>query len=62
LKFRDPKIDYFNVPLLRDTQQIERPADQTTITRRYTEEADWKAKKNGSVSQDAFKDANLSNK
>jgi arylsulfatase A len=39
LKFRDPKIEYFNVPLLRNTQQIERPADQTTITRRYTEEA-----------------------
>ncbi|WP_116126484.1 sulfatase [Lewinella sp. IMCC34183] len=29
----------FNVPLLRDTTVVERPADQRTITRRYTEEA-----------------------
>jgi arylsulfatase A-like enzyme len=34
-----PKVEYFNVPLLRDTKIVERPADQTTITRRYTEEA-----------------------
>ncbi|SVD85224.1 uncharacterized protein METZ01_LOCUS438078, partial [marine metagenome] len=34
-----PKVEYFNVPLLRDTKIIERPAVQTTITRRYTEEA-----------------------
>ena len=33
-----PKVEYFNVPLLRDTKIIEQPADQTTITRRYTEE------------------------
>jgi arylsulfatase A-like enzyme len=33
------KSDYFNVPILRNTEVIERPADQTTITRRYTEEA-----------------------
>ena len=33
-----PKVEYFNVPLMRDTQIIERPADQTTITRRYAEE------------------------
>jgi len=37
--FLDPKIEYFNVPLMRDTEIVERPADQTTITRRYTEEA-----------------------
>jgi arylsulfatase A-like enzyme len=37
--FDDPKIEYWNVPLMRDTQVVERPADQTTITRRYTEEA-----------------------
>ncbi len=37
--FLDPKIEYFNVPLMRNEQIIERPADQTTITRRYTEEA-----------------------
>ena len=30
---------YWNVPVLRDTAVVERPADQTTITRRYTEEA-----------------------
>jgi len=29
----------YNVPLLRDTKELERPADQRTITRRYTEEA-----------------------
>ncbi|UWX55732.1 sulfatase-like hydrolase/transferase [Maribacter litopenaei] len=29
----------FNVPLLRGTEQVERPADRTTITKRYTEEA-----------------------
>jgi len=37
--FWDPKIRYWNVPLMRDEKVIERPADQTTITRRYTEEA-----------------------
>ncbi|MDG1571160.1 sulfatase [Robiginitalea sp. M366] len=29
----------FNVPLIRDTEVVERPADQRTLTRRYTEEA-----------------------
>jgi arylsulfatase A-like enzyme len=29
----------YNVPLLRGTDEVERPADQRTITRRYTEEA-----------------------
>jgi arylsulfatase A-like enzyme len=29
----------FNVPLMRGTEIIERPADQNTITKRYTEEA-----------------------
>lgn len=37
--FLDPKSEFWNVPLLRDTKIVERPADQTTITRRYTEEA-----------------------
>ncbi len=32
-------INTFNVPLMRNTEVIERPADQTTITKRYTEEA-----------------------
>jgi arylsulfatase A len=34
-----PDIAHFNVPLLRDEQIIERPADQNTITRRFTQEA-----------------------
>ncbi|WP_281542154.1 sulfatase family protein [Maribacter aestuarii] len=33
------KTEYFNVPLLRDTKIIERPANQNTITKRYSEEA-----------------------
>ncbi|MCA9219018.1 MAG: sulfatase [Planctomycetales bacterium] len=41
--FWDPKVEYWNVPLLRGTtdtmETVERPADQTTITRRYTEAA-----------------------
>jgi arylsulfatase A-like enzyme len=37
--FFDPKIEYWNVPLMQNEEIIERPADQTTITRRYTEEA-----------------------
>jgi len=37
--FWNPKSEYFNVPLMRNEEIIERPADQTTITKRYTEEA-----------------------
>jgi len=37
--FQKSKSEYFNVPLLRDEEIIERPADQVTLTRRYTEEA-----------------------
>jgi arylsulfatase A len=37
--FLDPKIETFNVPLMRNEEIVERPADQTTITKRYTEEA-----------------------
>lgn len=37
-KFWEPKVEYWNVPLLRGEKIVERPADQTTITRRYTEE------------------------
>ena len=36
---QNPDFHSFNVPLLRDTQIIERPVDQTTLTKRYTEEA-----------------------
>lgn len=35
----NPKIDYFNVPLMRNSEIVERPAQQETITRRYTTEA-----------------------
>jgi len=37
--FLMPQIRFWNVPLMRNEKIIERPADQTTITRRYTEEA-----------------------
>ena len=33
------RVEYWNVPLLRDREIVERPADQRTITRRYSEEA-----------------------
>lgn len=36
----------YNVPLMRNTEIIERPADQNTITKRYTEEAIGFIKKN----------------
>ncbi|UCG56871.1 MAG: sulfatase-like hydrolase/transferase [Phycisphaerales bacterium] len=37
--FWKPKIEYWNVPLMRNEHIIERPANQNTITKRYTEEA-----------------------
>jgi arylsulfatase A len=37
-RFQANPADY-NVPILRDGKQVERPADQYTITRRYTEKA-----------------------
>jgi arylsulfatase A-like enzyme len=37
--FWEPKTEYWNVPLIRNKEEIERPADQYTITKRYTEEA-----------------------
>jgi len=37
--FLKPQIAYWNVPLMRGTRVVERPAQQTTITRRYTEAA-----------------------
>ncbi len=36
---RDGKPGFWNVPLIRDTEIIERPAEQTTLTKRYTGEA-----------------------
>ena len=35
----NPKSEYFNVPLMRDEEIVERPATQETLTKRYTEEA-----------------------
>ncbi len=35
----DPKAEAFNAPLFDGDQLIEQPADQTTLTRRYTERA-----------------------
>ena len=37
--FRNPEYQSWNVPLMRNNDIIERPADQRTITKRYTEEA-----------------------
>jgi len=37
--FHPDRADYWNVPLMRDEEVIERPANQFTITKRYTEEA-----------------------
>jgi arylsulfatase A-like enzyme len=37
-RYMDARIEYFNVPLMRDGTIIERPAQQTTITKRYTDE------------------------
>ena len=33
------KTEYYNVPLMRDETIVEQPADQTTVTERYTTEA-----------------------
>lgn len=35
----DPRVEYFNVPLMRNEEIIERPADQNTISKRYAQEA-----------------------
>ena len=34
-----PKPEYWDVPLMRNDEVVERPADHRTLTRRYTEEA-----------------------
>ncbi|MFB3905075.1 MAG: sulfatase [Acidobacteriota bacterium] len=38
-RFQEPKVEYWNVPLMRNKEVIERPANQATLTRRYTDEA-----------------------
>lgn len=37
--FWKPEVRYWNVPLMQDLKVVERPADQTTITKRYTDAA-----------------------
>lgn len=37
--YYEPKPEYWDVPLMRNSQIIERPVDHRTLTRRYTEEA-----------------------
>jgi uncharacterized sulfatase len=37
--YYDPRPEYWDVPLLRNGETIERPVDHRTLTRRYTEEA-----------------------
>jgi arylsulfatase A len=39
LDSKHPKFENFNVPLFRGTNIIERPVNQNTLTKRYTEEA-----------------------
>jgi len=44
--FLEPKVEYWNVPLMRDEEIVERPADQNTITKRYADESVKFIKKN----------------
>ena len=37
--YYDPRPEYWDVPLMRNEQVIERPVDHRTLTKRYTEEA-----------------------
>ncbi len=37
--FAEPNIEHWDVPLMSNEEEIERPANQHTITKRYTEEA-----------------------
>jgi arylsulfatase A-like enzyme len=37
--YYNPKPEYWDVPLMRNGDVIERPVDHTTLTKRYTEEA-----------------------
>ena len=43
---KEPEYKFWNVPLMRNEEIIERPAVQTTITKRYTEESVKFIKKN----------------
>ncbi len=37
--FWDPKVEYWNVPLMRNEEIVERPANQNTLIKRYSDEA-----------------------
>ena len=37
--YYNPKPEYWNVPLMRNSEVVERPVDHRTLTRRYTDEA-----------------------
>ncbi len=37
--FLNPRPEYWNLPLVRNEEIVERPADQHTLTQRYTQEA-----------------------
>jgi arylsulfatase A-like enzyme len=37
--YYDPKPEYWDVPLMRNGEIVERPVDHRTLTKRYTEEA-----------------------
>ena len=37
--YYDPRPEYWNVPLMRNGDVVEQPADHRTLTKRYTEEA-----------------------
>ena len=37
-RYMDARIEFFNVPLMRDRSIVERPAEQTTLTKPYTDE------------------------
>jgi arylsulfatase A-like enzyme len=36
---RNPKVEYFNAPLMRNAETIDRPTDLTSITKKFTQEA-----------------------
>ena len=38
-RYMEPRLEFFRVPLMRDKEVVERPAEQTSITRRYTDES-----------------------
>jgi arylsulfatase A-like enzyme len=38
-QYMEPRLEFFNVPLMRNEKIVERPAQQATLTARYTDEA-----------------------